>query len=104
MKHVLAAVLLTTMAFGVNVSLAQEQGKAPTQVKTESKAQTKSKLNINKASLDELIAIPGIGQAKAKAIQEYIKANGPIKSQQQLTDVKGIGDKLAAKVAEHVSF
>lgn len=48
--------------------------------------------------------MPGIGEKKAQAIKDYISANGPIKDQKQLTEVKGIGDKLAAKVAEHVSF
>ncbi|RVU37717.1 helix-hairpin-helix domain-containing protein [Rheinheimera riviphila] len=63
-----------------------------------------TKLSINKASPEQLTAIPGIGQKKAQAILDYIKANGPIKDPKQLTEVKGIGDKLAAKIAEFVSF
>ncbi len=63
-----------------------------------------AKLSINKASPEQLTAIPGIGQKKAQAILDYIKANGPIKDPKQLTEVKGIGDKLATKIAEFVSF
>lgn len=67
-------------------------------------AKQTTKLSINKASPEQLLAIPGIGQKKAQAIVDYIKANGPIKNQQQLTEVKGIGEKLATKIAEFVSF
>ncbi|WP_337881467.1 helix-hairpin-helix domain-containing protein [Rheinheimera sp.] len=104
MKHILIAALLASLTAGVNLSLAQELAKAPLTVSAEAKTAVKTKLNINKASLDQLVAIPGIGEKKAQAIKEYIAANGPIKDQQQLTEVKGIGDKLAAKVAEHISF
>lgn len=64
----------------------------------------KTLLSINKATAEQLVAIPGIGQKKAEAILAYIKEQGPIKNQQQLTEVKGIGAKLAEKIAAYVSF
>jgi competence protein ComEA len=49
--------------------------------------------NINTATMDELVALPGIGPAKAQAILDHRKAHGPFKSVEELKDVKGIGAK-----------
>ena len=50
-------------------------------------------ININTATKDELVALPGIGPAKAQAIVDYRKAHGPFKTVEELKDVKGIGAK-----------
>jgi len=50
-------------------------------------------ININTATKDELVALPGIGPAKAQAIVDYRKAHGPFKTIEELKDVKGIGAK-----------
>jgi len=56
-------------------------------------------LNINTASQDEFVALhKGLGPAKAQAIIDYRKANGPFKSVDDLKHVKGIGAKRLEKL------
>lgn len=55
-------------------------------------------VDVNTASMEELNAISGIGDAKARAIIEYREKNGPFKSVDDLIHVNGIGDKLLARL------
>jgi competence protein ComEA len=54
-------------------------------------------IDINSASEAELDKIKGVGPAKAKAIADERKKNGPFKSLEDVANrVKGIGDKTVA--------
>jgi competence protein ComEA len=48
-------------------------------------------VNINRASVTELDALPGVGPSTAQAIVEYRVAHGPFASPEDLLNVKGIG-------------
>ena len=65
--------------------------------------QTKtSRVNINSASHDELITIPGIGDAKANAIIEY-RNNSKFNSIEDIKNVEGIGENLFASIKEYIT-
>ena len=55
-------------------------------------------VNLNTASPDELVAVPGIGPSKAAAIVEHRKTHGPFKSVDDLKQVKGFRDKLVERL------
>ena len=60
-------------------------------------------LNLNTATKEELIALPGIGPAKAQAILDYRTAHGAFKSVEELKDVKGIGAKRFEKLKSELT-
>jgi competence ComEA-like helix-hairpin-helix protein len=53
--------------------------------------ETRFPLNVNAATQEQLIEIPGIGPAKASAIRNYIENNGPLQEIDELIEVPGIG-------------
>jgi len=55
-------------------------------------------VNINTADAETISAeLTGIGLSKAKAIVEYREKHGPFRSVEDLSLVKGIGDKTVEK-------
>ncbi len=59
-------------------------------------------VNINTADKEQLTLLPGIGSVTAEAILAYRKANGNFKSIDELTKVKGIGDKTLEKLKPYL--
>jgi competence protein ComEA len=62
------------------------------------------RISINRAGLAELQEIPGIGEKKAQAILEYRKTHGTFASIDELTQVKGIGDKMLEKMKPYIGL
>lgn len=56
-------------------------------------AQDVKKVNINKATIEELMQIKGIGQKYAERIVDFREKNGPFKNIEDIINVKGIGPK-----------
>ena len=52
-----------------------------------------AKININKASAEELTQLKGVGPSTAAKIVEYRDKNGPFKNPEDITMVSGIGAK-----------
>ena len=60
-------------------------------------------VNINTASKKELDALPGIGEVLAQRIIDYRSANGPFSTVDELTKVKGIGEKTLEKLKPYAT-
>lgn len=60
-------------------------------------------VDINKATVQELNGLQGIGPAKAQAIVEYRQKNGQFKSTKELAKVKGIGPKIVEKLGNEIT-
>jgi len=60
-------------------------------------------VNLNTATKDELVALPGIGPAKAQAILDYRAQHGGFRSVDELKDVKGIGTKRYEKLKAEIT-
>ena len=62
-------------------------------------------VNINKADAAEIAEVlVGVGLSKANLIVAHRKSNGPYKSLQELTEVKGIGPKTLEKNKAKITF
>ncbi|HEX2390163.1 MAG TPA: helix-hairpin-helix domain-containing protein [Casimicrobiaceae bacterium] len=55
-------------------------------------------VNLNTATKDELVALSGIGPARAQSILDYRSQHGGFKSVDELKDVKGIGARRFEKL------
>ncbi|MEA3360311.1 MAG: helix-hairpin-helix domain-containing protein [Thermodesulfobacteriota bacterium] len=51
------------------------------------------KININKASVEELVKLKNVGQKYAERIVAYREKNGPFAKVEDIINVKGIGQK-----------
>lgn len=63
---------------------------------------TLSKININTATMPELIQLPHIGPAIAKNIISYREEHGPIKTYKELTSINGIGEVVFKDIKKYI--
>jgi len=61
-------------------------------------------INVNRASLRDLVSLPGIGPKLAKRIIEYRERHGPFRRPEDLLEVKGIGPKRLRKIKPYLRF
>ena len=62
------------------------------------------KININTASKEELMTLPGIGEAKAMAILTYRQQNGPFSSIEEVKQVEGIKEAVFSKIKVYIEI
>jgi competence protein ComEA len=61
-------------------------------------------VNVNTASAEELAMLPGVGQARARAIVELRQQRGGFKRVEDLLEVKGIGEAGLAKLKPYLAI
>lgn len=99
MKHHIISGLLLTVLFSMSAQAGQKQEEVTKAVDnpTSQLNQQLVSVNINTASVSDLVRLKGIGKSKAKAIVEFREVNGEFKAINELELVKGIGAKLVEK-------
>ncbi|HEV8715279.1 MAG TPA: ComEA family DNA-binding protein [Candidatus Binatia bacterium] len=107
-NNIAAATLIYALLGGATVWGQQPADTPPSAGKTTSAAASKeapavAKVNINTADQATLVSLKGVGKKRAQAIIEYREKNGPFKTVNDLTKVKGIGDKQFTKLKDQVT-
>lgn len=90
--------------YKIGEALEEEQGEQISSEGASTTVKSSGKLNINKASLEELQTLPGIGEVRAKSIIEYREAQGGFKSVEELSNISGIGTKTLEKLRDKVDI
>ena len=93
----LAVGLALVAGFGSPVDAAQAPGTGQGD-----SVKTAAPVDVNRATVDELVAVPGIGEALAKRIVEFRSKNGPFERVDDLLKVRGIGEKSLEKLRPHL--
>jgi len=105
-KRVLGVFVVAAFFFGGLSLIASEkvlaaQPKATLQLQGQD--QPAVMVNVNKATLEELIKVRGIGPVMAKRIIEHRDKNGMFKSIDELTQVQGIGGNKLQRIKDQVT-
>lgn len=61
-------------------------------------------ININSATKEEWMALPGIGEVLADRILAYRDSNGPFRTVEGLMAVEGIGEKRIEEILEFITI
>lgn len=99
-RAVASAILITAGA--ASLAAAAPAHRAPA-AKTAAAGTEASPVDINTADTEKLATLPGIGPSIAQRIVDYRKEHGAFKSVDELVNVRGVGEKLLAKLRDHVT-
>ena len=64
---------------------------------------SRTPLDLNAATLDQLQTLPGIGGVRAQSIVDYRSQNGPFQSVEELAAVDGIGAGILDQVRDFIT-
>ena len=92
------ALLLASLLLPTTAAVAQ-RAPAPAQTHATSASAPTEAVNVNTATLEQLVTLPGVGPARAQAILDLRKQLGGFKKLEDLMRVKGIGRKTFQKLA-----
>lgn len=61
-------------------------------------------INVNTATKEKLMELPGIGEAIAQNILDYREKNGDFQNEEELKKVDRIGDKMIEKIRDKIEY
>ena len=61
------------------------------------------KVNLNEASREELMTLPGVGEAKADSILSYREENGGFDSIEEIMEISGIKEGVFEKMKDKIT-
>ena len=70
---------------------------------SDSNSSSKGKVNINKATAEELTSVPGIGASTAQKIVTYREENGKFQAIEDIKKVSGIGDSKYESMKDFIA-
>lgn len=68
----------------------------------EGQSQDDGKVNLNTATREELMTLPGVGEAKADLIIEYRETNGKFHTIEDVMNISGIKEGLFGKIKDYI--
>ena len=93
-------VLLPALALA---SCAEREGANANAAAQQSSARTgKPCVNLNTATAEELIGLPGIGEVLSRKIIEYRERNGPFRRSEEIIIIEGFSEKKYRAIADLV--
>jgi len=94
--------LLVLSALAIQAPAVQAQEMSGERRSGNESASFQQRIDLNSATVEQLLTLPGVGQSKAQAIIKYREEVGPFLEVAQLTQVKGIGEKMLSKIKDYV--
>lgn len=86
----------------------QEEVKNDACIDEKENAQTKEnntgRININTATLEQLLTLPRIGESKARNIISYREKNNGFKTIEEIKNVSGIGDSIFDQIKDYITI
>ena len=95
---ILAIFVALTLCMPVSMSFAAAKKEAT------AASVLQEKININSATMDQLVTIPGIGKVTAERILSFREQNGKFTKLDDLLQIKGIGKKSLMKMSPYLSI
>ena len=82
--------------------LPEEEKSSEEETSKETELSLDSRVDLNTATVEELVTLKGIGESRAKAIVEYRMQQGPFTCIEDLMQVTGIKEGVFSKIKDQI--